>query len=207
MQTPITNGTTSGIYRPPSMTPTRPGAQDHRRYASLLTGNTPPKPDVIYTAPETNISPKPIIMTTAKKIPAKAIKPAAKRAASTEDYSTTYKPEPVIVVVPEPPKVLGQKRKSRDAYKPATYVDVDSLVICADTPVFKRFQTASKYEAFFDSMKPGQCVKCLPEQAGQVSGALESYLKRNGISARVKSTCNYPADGMGRVWWLDKKAP
>lgn len=159
-------------------------------------------------------------MTTAKKIPAKAIKPAVKRAAADEDYSTTYKPEPVIVevpepvevanewvpeVTPEPPKVIVQKRKSRDAYKPATYVDVDSLVICADTPVFKRFQTTSKYEAFFDKMKPGQCVKCLPEQAGQVSGALESYLKRNGISARVKSTCNYPADGQGRVWWLNKK--
>lgn len=62
----------------------------------------------------------------------------------------------------------------------------------------------SKFDALFDRMKPGDCVRCEPSERETVRGAMLKWAKRRGksIAVRSQSTC---ADGAARVWMLTQE--
>lgn len=83
------------------------------------------------------------------------------------------------------------------------YTDPASLVICNDPLPASRALPLLKYESLFGAMKPGQCVKCQPEQTGKLAVALRKYMERHNIEGSIKSMTRYPSDQMGRVWMLE----
>jgi hypothetical protein len=108
-----------------------------------------------------------------------------------EDFSTPYKPQTVM------------REKLPEIVKPAraisNYANPASLEICDDPlPALPGL----KYQAVFDKLQPGQCIKCAPADTGKISGGLRKHFERNNITDKVKTTNCYEADGLGRVWWV-----
>lgn len=93
---------------------------------------------------------------------------------------------------------LKPKKKSQP-------VVVDSLEIVNDPLPAARAKIGLKYEAIFAKMKPGQAIKCKPEEAGKIGHALNTWLKRSGRPGIVKTCRRYETDDMGRVWLLEGK--
>jgi hypothetical protein len=89
--------------------------------------------------------------------------------------------------------------KTKQATK---YVDPATLVICSDPLPAGRALPKLKYEDVFSKLKPGQCVKCEPEQTGKLSSSLRKYMERHNIKGSIKSVTRYPTDQMGRVWMM-----
>ena len=140
-----------------------------------------------------------------KQIPAKKAKPAA-----AEDHSTAYKPKTILADAlkpeqsPEPAPELVPVRPVTAATgrKPAAYTNLDLLEICDDPLIGVRALPDLKYQAVFEKLKPGQCIKCAPADVGKISGGLRKYFERNNIKDQVKTTSSYETDGLGRVWWV-----
>lgn len=85
---------------------------------------------------------------------------------------------------------------------PAQYADIDTMVI-TDDPVSSRTATGGdKYSMLFGSMKLGQSIKCKPEDAPKVAGAMRKWVKDHRPGAMVRAVRRYPKDNMGRVWLL-----
>ena len=82
-------------------------------------------------------------------------------------------------------------------------VDVSKLEICDDPLPSHRALPDHKYDAIFDKLKHGQCVKTEAGRADKVAQALRTYLKRKQKSGAVKAMSDY-GDGHGRVWLLRK---
>ena len=81
-------------------------------------------------------------------------------------------------------------------------VNVDELSISSDPYVDHRSKPAGKYDALFEKMKPGQCIRCPSEKAANVKTAMDKWLKFTGREGYARARSRYPADGQGRVWWL-----
>lgn len=93
--------------------------------------------------------------------------------------------------------------------KPAKLIKVDvaDLQVTDDKPVLTRVKQGNKYQALFESMKPGQCVKCRTEETQTVSQAMRKWIleNRDVTKLKVKAVMRYPEDGMGRVWLMAKE--
>jgi len=85
-------------------------------------------------------------------------------------------------------------------------VDVAELQVTDDKPVVTRVKQGNKYQALFESMKPGQCIKCRPEEVQSVSQSMRKWILENRdiTKLKVKAVMNYPDDGLGRVWMMQK---
>jgi hypothetical protein len=90
--------------------------------------------------------------------------------------------------------------------KQVSYVDPATLTIANDPIPASRAAPEAKYEGVFSRLKPGQCIVCESKDAAKIGHALNTWLERRKKSGDVRTTTNYPADGKGRVWLLDKKA-
>lgn len=100
-----------------------------------------------------------------------------------------------------------QPKKPRAKPVKMIKVDVANLQVTDDKPVLTRVKQGNKYQALFDSMKPGQCIKCQPEEVMTVSQALRKWILeyKDITKLRVKAVKQYPEDGLGRVWLLAKE--
>ncbi len=82
-------------------------------------------------------------------------------------------------------------------------VDPKTLVICDDHVPVGRARQVSKYDAKFRELKPGQCIKCEPGDAGKINHALRKWLDQRGLEhVKTKAMMHHPSDNMGRVWRL-----
>lgn len=117
-------------------------------------------------------------------------KPAkpSKTTPTIDDYSTDYKP-PVVVTTGPDVEAFSQFG--------CTIAD-DAL------PTYRALPDL-KYQALFDRMRPGQCLRCQRGDVGKISQSLRKHFKRHNINAKVKSMTRYPGDSMGRVWWFAGK--
>lgn len=86
--------------------------------------------------------------------------------------------------------------------RPFKAVDINSLQIVDDPVQINRAAVSAKYGELFAKMKPGQAIKCQPDEAGKIGHALNTWLKKNGKAGNVKTCRRYEADGLGRVWLL-----
>lgn len=146
------------------------------------------------------IKPEEPAVATSKQIPAKP----AKQKRAPEDHSTPYKPKTILAdapaPVPVPPATAATGRK------PTEYANLDLLEICDDPLMGVRALPDLKYQAVFEKLRPGKCIKCAPADVGKVAGGLRKYFERNNITDKVKTTSCYETDGLGRVWWVAAKA-
>lgn len=94
--------------------------------------------------------------------------------------------------------------------KPVKLVKVNpaDLQVTDDKPVATRVKQGNKYQALFESMKPGQCVKCRTEETQTVAQAMRKWIleNRDVTKLHVKAVMRYPEDGLGRVWMMPKEA-
>lgn len=81
-------------------------------------------------------------------------------------------------------------------------VNVEGLKIADDPFTGQRGRYASKYDALFAQMKPGQCIVCEPAETSGIKAALGQWLKKTGKEGYTRANSQYQADGRGRVWWL-----
>ena len=85
-------------------------------------------------------------------------------------------------------------------------IDPDKLEICNDAPLDGRARPEWKYGPVFSRLKPGQCIKCEPNQAPTLATALKKWVVDKKLPCVVRATSRY-TDGKGRVWLLaDPKA-
>jgi hypothetical protein len=82
-------------------------------------------------------------------------------------------------------------------------LDISTLEICSDPLPSHRASPGRKYDALFDTLKPGDCIKTPEGMADKVGQALRTYIVRKKKVASVKIMSDY-GDGKGRVWLLPK---
>ena len=87
-------------------------------------------------------------------------------------------------------------------------VDVADLQVTDDKPVVTRVKLGNKYQPLFESMKPGQCIRCRPEETQTVAAAMRKWIleNRDVTKLQVKAVMRYPEDGLGRVWLMPKES-
>ena len=85
--------------------------------------------------------------------------------------------------------------------QPVKPTDPATLEICNDPLPTHRASAGNKYAEILKAIKPGQCIKCSPEEIGRVQGAMRKFVQTHNINATVKTIKNY-GDGKGRVWML-----
>lgn len=86
--------------------------------------------------------------------------------------------------------------------KKATPVDIEALVICTDPLPSARALPTHKYDALFEKLKVGECIKCKTQETSSIAAALNKWLDGRDMKNVVKSCTRYEADGLGRVWLL-----
>jgi len=62
-------------------------------------------------------------------------------------------------------------------------LDPSALVICDDPLPAGRASPGAKYVPVFSAMKPGQAIKCKPEEVARVGHAMRKWITKNGKSA------------------------
>jgi hypothetical protein len=94
--------------------------------------------------------------------------------------------------------------KPRRKNAKSTAIDPSTLVVCNDELPAARAKVAEhKYDELFNSMKPGQALKCETKDVGRISGAMRDYIDRHKLRDHiVRSTKDYEGTGTGRVWLL-----
>ena len=103
---------------------------------------------------------------------------------------------PVNQPVFEPPK------SERKVARKRTELDVEQLVICDDPLPAGRASPGAKYVPVFSAMKPGQAIKCKPEEVTRVGHAMRKWITKNKLPYIFRLQTRYHADGMGRCWLL-----
>jgi hypothetical protein len=98
---------------------------------------------------------------------------------------------------PSPGAPVKAKRKPNGM----NFVDPDTLVICRD-PLPKGRVNLNKYGMVFTKLKDGDCLKCEPEEVGQLANGLRKWLKSVGREGQVRTVKFYPTDNKGRVWLM-----
>ena len=53
------------------------------------------------------------------------------------------------------------------------------------------------------AIKPGQAIKCKPEEVARVGHAMRKWIKENDLPYIYRLQARYHSDGMGRLWLLD----
>ena len=89
-----------------------------------------------------------------------------------------------------------------DAKKTRGELDPASLVICDDPLPAGRASPGAKYVPVFSAMKPGQAIKCKPEEVARVGHAMRKWITKNKLPYIFRLQTRYHADGMGRCWLL-----
>lgn len=79
--------------------------------------------------------------------------------------------------------------------------DPGSLMICNDPLPAGRASPGHKYAAIFGALKPGQAIKCAPDEVGRIGSALRKWLDTKGKDGVIRTSKDY-GDGRGRVWLL-----
>lgn len=94
-------------------------------------------------------------------------------------------------------------RSSREGYGK---IDVATLVI-EDTPRPSKPPTRDgKFTHLFKQLKPGQCIRCKPEEVGAIANSLGDWLLKSGKSNVLgRSAMRQCEDGFGRVWLIERK--
>lgn len=87
------------------------------------------------------------------------------------------------------------------AQRKTSDIDPDKLVICNDPMSATRARTGNKYGDVFGKLKPGQCIRCEPNQAPVLSTALKKWIEDKKLPCITRYTSRYE-DGKGRVWLL-----
>lgn len=148
--------------------------------------------------------PKGITMTTKKSIPAKKAKITQKN----EDYSTPYAPPPPPVALLTSPNHIGDgTQKVNQAALPDYLIDMGVSITCDPLPAGRIMAPGSrKYDPLFERLAYGQSVKVPTKHVGKIANALRKFLEIQKKTGMVRTVNTYPADGMGRVWLLEKVA-
>jgi len=81
----------------------------------------------------------------------------------------------------------------------------DALLIVNDKPRSGRVGHEYKYDQTFLAMRPGQAIKCAPNDVSSIASAMRRFVVRTGANVCVKTVPDY-GDGMGRVWMMEGKA-
>ncbi len=81
-------------------------------------------------------------------------------------------------------------------------LDPSALVICDDPLPAGRASPGAKYVPVFSAMKPGQAIKCKPEEVARVGHAMRKWITKNKLPYIFRLQTRYHADGMGRCWLL-----
>lgn len=98
---------------------------------------------------------------------------------------------------------VKDKGAAKSTDKPAKIeTDLDSLVICDDPLPAGRASPGAKYVPVFSAMKPGQAIKCKPEEVARVGHAMRKWITKNKLPYIFRLQTRYHADGMGRCWLL-----
>ena len=92
----------------------------------------------------------------------------------------------------------------------STVVMPGRLEVRSDPVPALRPPVGYKYDAVFEQLSPGKCVRCKTSEVGSVTNSLKKYLWRKSSPCKVKATTRYicPVTGVedlgyGRVWMLD----
>lgn len=64
---------------------------------------------------------------------------------------------------------------------------------------------ASKYDAIFAKLRPGQRLVCPPGVADRLAQTRRVWLKKRGHRPPLVKNRNLCQDGLGGVWWLGAK--
>ena len=84
--------------------------------------------------------------------------------------------------------------------------DMESMTICDDPLPANRASPTNKYVPLFQQLKPGQCIKCAPDDVARISHAMRKWIEQNKLPFIFRTVRQYHTDGKGRVWLLDKPA-
>ena len=98
------------------------------------------------------------------------------------------------------------RKTNRVAGKP---VDPDTLTLCNDPLPSHRARPGCKYAAVFGTMKPGQAIKCGPDDVNRIANALRKHIETHAATLAgclVRSIRDY-GDGLGRVWLVGAPKP
>lgn len=90
----------------------------------------------------------------------------------------------------------------KEAKKTRGELDPSALVICDDPLPAGRASPGAKYVPVFTAMKPGQAIKCKPEEVTRVGHAMRKWIAENKLPFVMRLQARYHADGMGRCWLL-----
>ena len=89
-------------------------------------------------------------------------------------------------------------------------VDPTKFKLCDDPMPNGRQVGAGKYEAIFNTLKPGKALQVPAEMTGKVTTALRQYIKVNKLLYVARSTKYYPGADVemrGRVWLMASPKP
>ncbi len=86
-------------------------------------------------------------------------------------------------------------------------IELDQLEICDDPLPASRSSPGAKYVPLFTRLKPGQAIKCKPEETTRVAHAMRKWITQNKLPYIMRLQVRYHADGQGRVWLLEAPTP
>lgn len=98
------------------------------------------------------------------------------------------------------------KSERKEAKKTRGELDPSALVICDDPLPVGRASPGAKYVPVFTAMKPGQAIKCKPEEVTRVGHAMRKWIAENKLPYLMRLQARYHADGQGRVWLIEAPA-
>jgi len=133
---------------------------------------------------------------------AKALDAEVVRRARNEDGEYEYFAGPSLGVAA--PLQMMHAGSVASKKRPRNYTDIDpSKLAIGDDPLPEsRARPGFKYGSVFERMKPGQCIKCEPNQAPVLATALKKWVVDGKLPYIVRATSRY-TDGAGRVWMLE----
>lgn len=82
-------------------------------------------------------------------------------------------------------------------------IEIGQLEICGDPLPASRSSPGAKYVPLFTRLKPGQAIKCKPEECTRIAHAMRKWITQNELPYIMRLQVRYHADGQGRVWLLD----
>lgn len=88
------------------------------------------------------------------------------------------------------------------------HVDVEMLDIGNDEFPGRRSTPEGKYAKLFETLKPGQCLKCEPRETQTLAQAMRKWINNTNRTKtmEVRAMSRFPKDGRGRVWLLEKES-
>jgi hypothetical protein len=133
---------------------------------------------------------------------ARALEAELLKRSKNTDSDWVYSAGPALRPVKD--KDMSEPPKSQRAPAKNTRGEIDpaALVICDDPLPAGRASPGAKYVPVFSAMKPGQAIKCKPEEVARVGHAMRKWITKNKLPYIFRLQTRYHADGMGRCWLL-----